>query len=131
MRSVVCGSSYLALPVLISPSGAHPGSAGLPPPAAALSFSEDLELTPSHPVYHPETPGLLGPVLQGVGGWWAPRSAVTLGGALLKVVFPEHSVYCETKIGATAAAQGHCGMNFKQGFSLETPTLWLKGGTVR
>ena len=23
------------------------------------------------------------------------------------------------------------GMNFKQGFSLETPTLWLKGGTVR
>lgn len=74
---MVCGSSYLTLPVLISPSGADPGSAGLPPPAAALGFSEDLELTPSHPVYHPETPGSLGPGPQegwGDGGHPAQQS---------------------------------------------------------
>lgn len=74
---MVCGSSCLALPVLISPSGAHPGTVGPSPLAPALGFSDDLELTPSHPVYHPETPGFLGPVLQegqGDGGHPAQQS---------------------------------------------------------
>lgn len=57
MRSVVCGSSCLALPVLISPSGGSPRRCWPVALAPALGSSDDLELTPSHLVYHPETPG--------------------------------------------------------------------------
>lgn len=48
---------------------------------------------------------------------------VTLVGPLHKAMFPKQSVYYESKSGTTAVAQGHCGVSFKQGFSLESPKL--------